>query len=34
MKAYILAPHSPTTRLLKCPKCGKTSNCKKRLSRK
>lgn len=34
MKAYILAPHSLTTRLLKCPKCGKTSNCKKRLSRK
>ena len=34
MKAYIFAPHSLTTRFLKCPKCGKTSNCKKRLSSK
>ncbi|MCH5163164.1 MAG: helix-turn-helix transcriptional regulator [Clostridiales bacterium] len=33
MKAYIIAPHTPTTRMLKCPKCGKTSFCKKRLSK-
>ena len=32
MKAYILAPHMPTSRKLKCPKCGKKSYCKKRLS--
>jgi len=30
--AYIAAPHSITTRYLKCPKCGKKSNCKKRLT--
>ena len=33
MKAYLFAPHMPTTRLLKCPKCGKKSYCKKRLSK-
>ena len=33
MKAYIFAPHMPTSRRLKCPKCGKTSYCKKRLSK-
>ena len=33
MKAYIFAPHTPTTRRLKCPKCGKKSYCKKRLSK-
>ena len=33
MKAYIFAPHTPTRRRLKCPKCGKKSYCKKRLSR-
>lgn len=33
MKAYLLAPHMPTSRKLKCPKCGKKSFCKKRLSK-
>ncbi|MDE6356912.1 MAG: helix-turn-helix domain-containing protein [Clostridia bacterium] len=33
MKAYIFAPHTLTTRRLKCPECGKTSYCKKRLSK-
>ncbi len=31
-KAYILGPHSITTRYLKCPECGKKSYCKKRLT--
>jgi transcriptional regulator with XRE-family HTH domain/DNA-directed RNA polymerase subunit RPC12/RpoP len=34
MKAYILAPHTITTRRLKCPYCGKKTYCKKRLSSK
>ena len=33
IKSYIAGPHSLTTRRLKCPKCGKTSYCKKRLSK-
>ena len=33
MKAYLFAPHMPTSRKLKCPKCGKKSFCKKRLSK-
>ena len=33
MKAYLFAPHMPTSRKLKCPKCGKKSYCKKRLSK-
>ena len=33
MKAYILAPHTITTRKLKCPHCGKITYCKKRLSK-
>ena len=33
MKAYLFAPHTPTTRKMKCPKCGKKSYCKKRLSK-
>ena len=33
MKAYLFATHTPTTRKLKCPKCGKKSYCKKRLSK-
>ena len=33
MKAYLFAPHMPTTRKLKCPKCGKKSYCRKRLSK-
>ena len=33
MKAYILAPHLLTSRKLKCPKCGRKSYCKKRLSK-
>ncbi|MCQ2564968.1 MAG: helix-turn-helix domain-containing protein [Clostridia bacterium] len=32
-KAYILGPHSLTTRQLKCPHCGKVSFCKKRLTK-
>ncbi len=30
--AYILSPHTVTTRLLKCPHCGKRSFCKKRIT--
>ena len=30
--AYIAAPHSVTTRYLKCPACGKKSYCRKRLT--
>lgn len=33
MKAYIFAPHMLLSRRLKCPKCGKKSYCKKRLSK-
>ena len=33
MTAYLFAPHTPTSRRLKCPKCGKKSFCKKRLSK-
>ena len=33
MKEYIFAPHTLTTRRFKCPKCGKKSFCKKRLSK-
>ena len=33
MTAYLFAPHMPTSRKLKCPKCGKKSYCKKRLSK-
>ena len=33
MRAYIFAPHMPTSRKLKCPKCGRKSYCKKRLSK-
>ena len=33
MGAYIAAPHSITTRYLKCPHCGKKSNCKRRLTK-
>ena len=33
MKAYLFAPHMPISRKLKCPKCGKKSYCKKRLSK-
>ena len=33
MTAYLFAPHTPTTRRLKCPKCGKKSYCKKRLGK-
>ena len=33
MKAYLFAPHMPISRRLKCPKCGKKSYCKKRLSK-
>lgn len=28
MKAYVMAPHSITTRKLKCPKCGARKYCK------
>ena len=31
---YIKAPHSLTTRRLKCPFCGKISYCRKKLSKK
>lgn len=31
-KAYIMGPHTLTTRYLKCPSCGKTSRCKRRLT--
>jgi len=33
MKSFIFAAHTLTTRRLKCPKCGKKGNCKKRLSK-
>ena len=33
MTAYLFAPHMPTSRKLKCPKCGRKSYCKKRLSK-
>ena len=33
MKEYIMGIHGLTWRRLKCPKCGKYSNCKKRLSK-
>ena len=33
MTAYLFALHMPTSRKLKCPKCGKKSYCKKRLSK-
>lgn len=33
-KAYVFAPHTFTARKLKCPFCGKTSMCKKRLQNK
>ena len=33
MTAYLFAPHMPASRKLKCPKCGKKSYCKKRLSK-
>ena len=32
-KEYIFTTHGLTTRKLKCPHCGKTTNCKKRLTR-
>ncbi len=32
-KEFIMGRHTLTTRYLKCPKCGKKSNCKKRLSK-
>ena len=31
---YIIGPHTLTTRLLKCPECGKKTYCKKRLTKK
>ena len=33
MTAYLFAPHLLMSRQLKCPKCGKRSYCKKRLSK-
>ena len=33
MTAYLFAPHMLLSRMLKCPKCGKKSYCKKRLSK-
>ena len=33
MTAYLFAPHLFLSRQLKCPKCGKRSYCKKRLSK-
>ncbi len=33
MKAYVWSVHTFTKRRLKCPKCGKRSYCKKRLSK-
>ena len=33
MNAYLFAPHMRTSRKLRCPKCGKKSYCKKRLSK-
>ncbi len=31
MKQYLMAPHLPTKRYLKCPKCGKLNYCKHKL---
>lgn len=33
MREYVMGAHTITTRRLKCPKCGKVSFCKKRLSK-
>lgn len=33
MKEYVMSTHTPTKRKLKCPKCGKRSYCKKRLTK-
>lgn len=33
MKAYIFSTHGITTRRLKCPNCGETTNCKHRLTK-
>ena len=33
MTAYLFAPHTITSRWMKCPKCGKKGFCKKRLSK-
>lgn len=33
MKSYILGAHTITKRYLKCPKCGKSSYCRHRLSK-
>ena len=33
MKAYLFAPHMGLSRWLKCPKCGKRSYCKKKLTK-
>lgn len=33
MKAYVFGPHTLTTRYLKCPHCGESSYCKRRLSK-
>ncbi|MBQ7352679.1 MAG: helix-turn-helix transcriptional regulator [Clostridia bacterium] len=33
MGAYLMGPHTITTRQLKCPHCGKRSYCKKRLTK-
>ena len=30
---YLIAPHTATTRYMRCPHCGKRSNCKKRLTK-
>lgn len=32
--AYLLGPHSLTTRSLKCPECGKTTWCKRKNAEK
>ena len=34
MGAYLMGVHGLTWRRLKCPECGKVSNCRKRLSKK
>ena len=34
MGAYLMGVHGLTWRRLKCPECGKISNCRKRLSKK
>lgn len=33
MKSYVFSTHGITVRRLKCPNCGKTTNCKKRLTK-